>query len=616
MIRVHIGRRPASPRAEVHMGWGLERSVRARLASALGAGTLVMSLAVAGPAGGGVSDCPEIMPVDQVQDGMIGVGYTVVRGTEPVAFEVEVLGVQPGGIGPGRDLIVIKAKGPDIRRAGGIWAGMSGSPVYVDGDLIGAVAYGYSYGPSKIGGVTPAEDMADVLDYGGEDAAVGRVSLSESMRHRIARESNRSTSEVASSFDQLTVPVSVSGLNRRGAARLQRVLNRGDWPMKVVPGATAAPTPQGSVATLEPGSNFAAALSYGDVTLAGIGTTTMVCNGHALAFGHPFFFDGETEMGASSATAITIVQDPQFGPYKLANVTDVLGTVDQDRWAAIRADLTDMPELIPITSSVNALNTSLSRDGQTDVATSEPLSYIAYLHLFSNIDSVFDEIGQGSSNVAWTITGVDSNGEPWALTRSNAFASHGDISLESGSELYAYLYFLFYNDFEEIEFTGVDVTATVDDEVRQYQIAKTLTSKNGGPFKDRQGVRVRPGAVLDLRIKLLPYDSPVKKVVEMSLKVPKDARRSGYIQVSGGSDEDFYYCLYEDECGDSGQVNNLDDLISMLEDSPKNNELRARMRLGRKNVDSASKVLDQVVGGYDFIRVRLAGDRRGEPGGY
>ncbi len=378
--------------------------------------------------------------------------------------------------------------------------------------------------------------------------------------------------------------------------------------MKVMPGASAEATSQGSVATLEPGSNFAAALSYGDVTLAGIGTTTMVCNGYALAFGHPFFFDGATEMGASSAKAITIVKDPLFGPYKLANVTDVFGTVDQDRWAAIRADLTDMPELIPITSSVTALNTSLSRDGQTDAATSEPLPYVAYLHLFSNIDSVFDEIGQGSSNVEWTITGVDSSGEPWSLTRSNAYASDWDISLESGSELYAYLYFLYYNDFEEVQFTGIDATATVDDEVRQYQLVKTLLSKNGGPFKERRSVRVRPGAVLDLRIKLLPYDSDVKKIIEMSLKVPRDARRSGYIQISGGSGEDFYYCLYEGECGDAGKVDNLDDLISMLEASPKNNELRARMRLGRKNVDSASKVLDQVVSGYDYIRVRLGGD--------
>ena len=595
---------------------GLKRSGRARLASAVAVGTLVMSVTVAGPASSVVSDCPEIMPADQVQDGMTGVGYTVARGTEPVSFEVEILGVQPGGIGPGRDLIVIKAKGPDIRRAGGIWAGMSGSPVYVDGDLIGAVAYGFSWGPSKIGGVTPAEDMADVLDYGDGTAAAGRVTLSQSMRGRIARESDRSASEVESSFDQLTLPVSVSGLNRRGAARLQRVLNRGQWPMKVFPGASAEPAPEGSAATLEPGSNFAAALSYGDVTFAGIGTTTMVCKGYALAFGHPFFFDGDTHMGASSARAITIVQDPLFGPYKLANVTDLLGTVDQDRWAAIRADLRDLPELIPITSSVTALNTSRSRDGQTDAVTSEPLSYLAYLHLFSNIDSVFDEIGEGSSQVSWTVTGVDSSGDPWSLTRSNAFASNWDISLESGSELFAYLYFLFYNDFEEIEFTGVDVMATVNDEVRQYEIIKTLVAKNGGPFKDRREVRVRPGAVLDLRIKLLPYDSAVKKIVNMSLKVPKSARRSGYIQISGGFGEDFFYCLYEDECGDSGKVDSFDELLSMLENSPKNNELRARMRLGRKNVDSASKVLDQVVGGYDFIRVRLGGDRREKPVGY
>lgn len=588
------------------MATGVGLAARARSISVLAIATLVLSVVVSGPAGGGVGQCPEIKPVDEVQDGMVGTGYTVVKGTTPVAFEVEILGVLEDGIGPGRDLIVIKAKGEHLRRAGGIWAGMSGSPVYVDGELIGAVAYGFSYGPSKIGGVTPAEDMVDVLDYGAGGSAPARVRLSRSMRQRIARESNTTTAEVESSFSRLTLPVAVSGLNSRGTKRVQRVLNRHKWSMKVYPGSSAEAAGAGTTA-LEPGGNFAAALSYGDITFAGVGTTTMVCNGMALAFGHPFFFDGATEMGASSAKAITIVDDP-FGPYKLANVTAPVGTVDQDRWAAIRADLGDMPELIPITSSVTALSTGQSRDGQTDAVISEPLPYITFLHLYSNIDSAFDEIGEGSSELEWTVTGTDSDGQPWSLTRSNAYASDYDISIESASELYNQLYVLYYNNYEEIEFTGVDVEATVDDEVRQYRIVKALVSKNGGPYENLRRVRVRPGATLDLQVKLLPYDSDVKRIVEMSLKVPNRARRSGYITISGGSDGDFDYCIYEGECGGNNGSDSLEGLIKKLEDSPKNNELQARMRLGRRNVDTEAEVLDQVVGGYDYIRVNINRD--------
>ena len=587
-----------------------KRSLGTRLSVVVVTGFLVCGLLAAAPAAGGTGDCPPIKPVDELQEGMVGVGYTVVRGTTPVPFDVEILGVQPDGIGPGRDLIVIKATGPDIDAAGGIWAGMSGSPVYVEDELIGAVAYGFTWGPSKIGGVTPAEDMVDVLEYGG-GSNPARLRLSKSMRARIARESNTSSAEVSSSFGQLTLPVGVSGLGGRGTRRVQRVLNRGGWAMKVYRSSSADVT-GGTPTTLEPGSNFAAALSYGDITFAGVGTTTMVCNGRALAFGHPFFFDGATEMGANSADAITIVNDPVGTPYKLANVTDLVGTVDQDRWAAIRADLGDLPELIPVTSLVNALNTGRSREGQTEVVISEPLPYLAYLHLFTNIDSAFDEIGQGSSELEWTIRGIDSEGDSWSLTRSNAYASEYDISIASAAELYSHLYFLYYNNFEEVEFTGVDVSATVDDEVRRFEIVKALVSKNGKRFANVRSVRVRPGAVLDLKIKLLPYDSDVMKTVKMSLKVPRDARRSGYIEITGGSGEEEFYCFYEDGCGGGNNADNLDELIAQLENSPKNNELRARMRLGRRNVDSESRVLNKVVSGYDYIRVRVNdGDRDG-----
>lgn len=608
MISPVTGRLAASSMAEVHMARVGRRSVSTRPIAVLGVGAILCGLLAAGPAAGGTGDCPEIMPTDEVQDGMTGVGYTVAQGTTPFAFDVDILGVQQGGIGPGRDLIVIKARGPEIRQAGGIWAGMSGSPVYIGEELIGAVAYGFTWGPSRIGGVTPAEDMAEVLEYGGSSSSPSRVRLSKSMRRTIARESDRSASEVSSSFGQLTLPVGVSGINRRGATRLQKVLKRGGWPMKVYPAASAEPDMGAGAATLEPGSNFAASLSYGDITFAGVGTTTMVCNGQALAFGHPFFFDGATEMGASGARAITIVDEPLGTPYKLANLTDLLGTVDQDRWAAIRADLGDIPQLIPVTSTINALSTSQTRAGQTDVVISEPLPYITYLHLYANIDSAFDEIGEGSSELEWTVTGTDSDGDPWTLTRSNVYASDYDISIESAYELYNQLYFLYYNDFEEIEFTGVDVTGTVDDEVRQYRIKKVLVSKNGKSFRDVRSIRVRPGAALDLKVKLLRYDRDVKRIVEMSLTVPKDARRNGYIEISGGSSGEEFYCFYEDECGGSKKANTFEDLIDALENSPKNNELRARLRIGRRNADSDYEILNRVVGGHDYIRLRLNED--------
>nr|MBA2571157.1 hypothetical protein [Chloroflexota bacterium] len=150
------------------------RSVALLTTLVLAAGLLPGSVSAtptrdAGIAGGAAPGaCAQIKPANEVEEGMMGRGWTVVQGFDPSPFRVEILGKLRDGIAPGRDMIIVEVSdvaGRDfIDRAGGIWRGMSGSPVYIDGELIGAVAYGFSLGPSKIGGVTPAEDMARVLE--------------------------------------------------------------------------------------------------------------------------------------------------------------------------------------------------------------------------------------------------------------------------------------------------------------------------------------------------------------------------------------------------------------------------------------------------------------------
>ena len=110
------------------------------------------------------TDCPATIPTSALTVGMTGQGLTVVKGATPQPFAVEIVGVLDDGIGAGRDMIIIEASdlpGRNVISAGGgIWAGMSGSPVYIDGKLLGAVSYGFSASPSPIGGVTPAADMS------------------------------------------------------------------------------------------------------------------------------------------------------------------------------------------------------------------------------------------------------------------------------------------------------------------------------------------------------------------------------------------------------------------------------------------------------------------------
>ncbi|MDP9418089.1 MAG: hypothetical protein M3P48_09740, partial [Actinomycetota bacterium] len=142
------------------------------------------------------SQCPDPFPVARVRAGMQGEGLTVTRGRTPQRFRVKVLGVLPNALAPGRDIILIDTSDLPgkrvIRQGGGIWAGMSGSPVYIGDKLLGAVSYGFTLAPSTIGGVTPAEDMYDVLRYrrAGTGAAAAaepqKVAIPQSLRSRVA----------------------------------------------------------------------------------------------------------------------------------------------------------------------------------------------------------------------------------------------------------------------------------------------------------------------------------------------------------------------------------------------------------------------------------------------
>ena len=392
------------------------------------------------------TDCPGILPTSSVTPGMTGEGLTVVRGATPQPFAVEVLGVLENGIGAGRDMIMIEASdlpGRNVISAGGgIWGGMSGSPVYINGKLLGAVAYGFSLAPSPIGGVTPAADMLDLLDLptpaartrAATPAAQKKVSLSAANRRAIATRAEAAVP--AGSLESLTLPMSVSGLTSTRLKRFQAEAIEADMPVFAYAGSRrAAPAPTAPLARPQAGGNFAAALSYGDLTVAGFGTTTAICGDQAVAFGHPYQFIGAASYGANDANSLTIVKDNTFGSFKMASLGAQVGTVDQDRRAGIRADLTRVPALTPITSTIRNLDNDKSRRGTTLAADHTSLPLITGFGLLANYDAVFDEIGDGRATTNWTITGRRAGNVPFTLNRSNKFASRSDITFDAAFDV-------------------------------------------------------------------------------------------------------------------------------------------------------------------------------------
>jgi hypothetical protein len=423
------------------------------------------------------------------------------------------------------------------------------------------------------------------------------------MRQKIAREAGVSVQQVGGSFSRLKVPVGVSGGALRKPGKVRKALR--NLGIDAVPYAAASSSSSAAGAgTFEPGGNFAAALSYGDVTLAGVGTTTVVCDGKALAFGHPFTFGGRVSMGAGTANAITVVDDPLFGPFKLANIDATsAGTLDQDRLAGVRAVLGSGPARIPLQSLVEAPDnpTVGPRAGQTDALESEPVPFLSFLHLLANVDSRLDEISPGSSRMTWRVEGRDASGDPWSFERRNLFASEWDISYETAGSLEGTLYSLFYNDFEEITFTSVEASpVSVTDQVALLRITDLEVSVNGGPYRPRSRVRLAPGARIRIKVILTGYeDDSVRRVVRTSFKVPLDARGEGVFKAYGAGGPEWCFSA----CS-SSRVESFEEMISKMESAPTNNMLGMSMRL-RGFSSAGLQEFGKVVSGRRTLSIKI-----------
>lgn len=571
--------------------------------------------------------CPAPVPIEEVTEGMTGTGYTVVRGTEPEPFGAQVLGVLSDALGPGRDMIVADLTSPAIESAGGIWAGMSGSPVYVGERLLGAVGYGLSEEDSSIAGLTPAQDMLDILSYPlrGETSASGSRTDTIAVTPTIQRQIQAAEGDSGSaSLRALRVPLSVSG--GRGSRLVNRSIVREGLPYIAYSGSSASgDVTAGATGTLEPGDSFAGSFSYGDITVAEIGTAAIVCDNRAIAFGHsvyPFFPQGYTEMGANEADVLTIVDNPNF---KLATIEALVGTVDQDRLAGVRALLDVIPSVVPVTSTVVAEDLGRTLQGETRVVVQKMVPTIANVHMVDSVDSAFDQVGQGSLEATWTITGTRAGGLPWQLTRSNMYASVEDIARESFNELTGNLFALFYNGHEEVAFTGVDADITVGESLDSYALVKVLVSVDGGRYRGSPRVRVDRGSRLALRVMVRPPDAPADGSedvpLEMALKVPRSVSGNGYITVTGGGrGGGFRSCFYDGEfCAKriAARYASFDALLEGLSRKRGNNSIAARLRFGRRGeVVSRDRVdTDKVVRGETYTQVLLDGGAGGTDDG-
>jgi hypothetical protein len=318
-----------------------------------------------------------MLPLEEVRPGMVGIGRTVFQGTELEDFKVHVLGVMRNVIGPKRSLILARLEGGPLARTGVI-AGMSGSPVYVDGRLMGAVSYSLGqFSTEPIAGITPIAEMIDATMIGGPARTMRPVSIDApftpaQLLDIWSRDLNRAQpfvtdpsqallvsgaatdlTRVGAMLRPIAVPMTASGFDASVIDPLSPSLTAAGFvPMS----ASQAPAPRVSASDdrpLRPGDAVGVGLLTGDFELGATGTVTHVDGDRVYAFGHPLYNLGPTQFPMTKAT-VQVVLPSLMASSKLASFGDVIGTVQQDRATAIAGRLGPAPSLIPVTITLNS----------------------------------------------------------------------------------------------------------------------------------------------------------------------------------------------------------------------------------------------------------------------
>ena len=463
----------------------------------------------------------ETFAVREVTPGLKGTGYTVVRGTQVEAFDVEILGVLEEA-GPGGDLILVRVDGGAIEQTGGIAAGMSGSPVIVDGKLLGAIGYGFEMSDHRFGLVTPAEEMLAVMERARELAGASAAAASAaaaSDAHAASGEIPRWVHVAASREEALhaarelgsgewvaapvATPLVVSGLGGRAMNRLRQAFSG----FNLIPVQGAGRAPAGAEeAPFEAGSALGVQLMRGDIEVTAIGTVTAVDeSGVFVAFGHPFLHKGDVRYFTTGAYVLHTIPSLSI-PFKLAAPLAPVGTLTQDRAAAIAGHLGDLPPAVQL--EVRALDadrgkeTSLKAEVVRDPSLFATLAVVGVLE---GVDRALDRIGAGTSKVSFTIEG---DGLPEALTRRNMFYSSSDVAAASLGELWEALELIELNEFADPLFTRVAFTIEVNEARRTAVIEEARPAASS----------VAPGSVVDVHVRLRPYrQDPFELVVPLSI---------------------------------------------------------------------------------------------------
>jgi hypothetical protein len=485
-----------------------------------------------------------LMPIDEVRPGMIGTGRTVFSGSTLEDFSVEVLGVLKNVIAPNRNLILARLSGGPLAKTGVI-AGMSGSPVYIDGRLVGAVSYALGqFATEPIAGITPIAEMTDATMMAGAAPATRPVSLSwppepdelfeiwgrDLARARPAGSSignallpalgaGAATVSSGAVLRQIGIPLVAGGLESGVLDPLAGAFSAAGF----VPVSGQSPTAGSgggkSDRTLAPGDAVGVALLTGDFTLGATGTVTHVDGQRVYAFGHPMYNLGPTEFPMTTAD-VQVVLPSLLQSSKLASFGDVVGTLQQDRATAVAGTLGPGPSLIPMSVTLNSdrLGTRTFSFGVVRDTTFTPL--LAYLAV-ANILTGYE---RATGPASFTIRGTADIREAGALAFESIFT--GDQSVgPAAAYIAAPLTQLMKNSTDTVEVERISLTIDASEEARVARVERvwldTTRPRAGGTATVSIALRGLEGEEI---IKQVPVTFPANATGSVQLLVADGAR--------------------------------------------------------------------------------------------
>ena len=288
----------------------------------------------------------KVFPLSEVRKGQMGVAYTVFEGVTPEPMDVEILGLLKGALGPGQDMILGRLRGTKPEYTG-VVAGMSGSPVYIGGRLVGALSFRIGqFSKEPICGITPIEQMFEVRDRASEASAGSRPA-------------STSTS-LASQITPIETPLVMSGLGSGVSQEILDLFGERFRALGLVPVAGlggAADPEEKQPEPLVPGSAVSAVLVRGDMNMAATCTVTYVDASRLLACGHPFTQYGAVDIPMTKTNVVATLASP-LNAFKIVNTTETVGAFTEDRSSAIMGIFGRKARMIPVTVHVTGRDAS------------------------------------------------------------------------------------------------------------------------------------------------------------------------------------------------------------------------------------------------------------------